>query len=82
MSERKAHLVAQGILKFDEEIYFSIEDITGPFAFALSNNIKDILQRFCASLSEVSNDAVSDVPTVVVVPPIPIKIRLLLRRQT
>jgi len=80
LSDRRAHLQIDGILQVDEILDYHVRP-GGSFSLRLPDGLKQVLRRFRTKLVEFGYDHVTDLPYVVVSPPLPTKIRIQLMRH-
>lgn len=79
LSETRAELIIDGMLKLRDEINFMTDPATGQLSFSLSKKTLSILKRFRTSLRHANYCSTTDIPVVIVRPPLPFDITLKLK---
>ena len=80
LSERLAKLVMRGRLNLDEPVSYQFDD--GKLSFELTEATHRILRRFRTTLDAAGYDGATDNAWVVVWPPLPLSVRIQLKRVT
>ena len=79
LSDRRAHLRIDGVLSVDEILDYKVKPC-GAFSILIPDGLQNLLRKFRTRLVEFGYDSATDLPYVVVSPPLPTKIRIQLAR--
>jgi len=80
LSDQRAHLRIDGMLSVDEILDYRVKPC-GAFTMLVPERLQKVLRRFRTQLVEFGYDQATDLPYVVVSPPLPTKIRIQLVRE-
>ena len=80
LSDRRAHLQINGVMNVDEILHYKVKP-SGAFSMPLPEELQRVLRKYRTRLVEFGYDWVTDLPYVVVSPPLPTKIRIQLVRE-
>lgn len=75
-----AELVIEGILNINDEVPYSVNEVTGELNFCLSQVTTSILRKFRTKLIKASYCHKTDTPMIEVRPPLPTTIKIRMKR--
>mmetsp|Transcript_15230 Transcript_15230/g.23194 ORF Transcript_15230/g.23194 Transcript_15230/m.23194 type:complete len:201 (+) Transcript_15230:85-687(+) len=77
----RAELIIEGMLNINDEVPYSVNEVTGEIQFSLSQVTTSILRKFRTKLIRASYCHKTDTPTIEVRPPLPTTIKIRMKRK-